>query len=83
MVVSQISNLAPCLPASACMTSKIEVLENRDFIQQICQRIPEDYNPPEPISLHPMDLSYLSPIVPVRPTTPSYKLTKIGWETNR
>lgn len=43
----------------------IEVLENRDFIQQICQRIPEDYNPPEPISLHPMDLSYLSPIAPI------------------
>lgn len=44
----------------------IEVLENfKVYIQEIYQRIPENYTPPEPISLHPMEISHLSPIAPI------------------
>lgn len=43
----------------------IEIIENRDYYQEVCQRIPDNYTPPDPISLHPMDLSYLSPIAPI------------------
>ena len=43
----------------------LEVLENRDLMHDIHLRIPDNFKPPDPTSLHPMELSYLAPIAPI------------------